>query len=291
MVMLALVLVVCMGITVPISAITEGAAAESASVGTIQVKEGQYVGDKAKPVKKDGHKPKGAPSTTSIFSKKTISTMNFEELKKSKEENVQAGDKKTAIKYLERMVPQCTDLDELKCIMLELAQLLYETESYTKAAKMYNEFTLLYPGSDEVELAMYKAIVSNFQLILDAEHDQTKTVETQEQAQAFLERPLFTRYKNEVQDILIKCEERLLESEINIFKFYLMRGNTIAANSRLEGIKKTYITKNLPDFQMKLAGLEQRYADVMGDLKLEQPVIIAAQDKDVKNETTNEKII
>lgn len=229
--------------------------------------------------KKREQAPQATPVTSTIFAKKTLSTMNFDELKKSKQEFVKSGDKQSAIKYLERMVPICNDLEELKAIMLELAQLLYEAEDYTKASKMYHEFTLLYPGSDEVEYAMYQAITSSFKLTLDAEHDQSKTVETRELIQAFLDRASFTTYKKEVQELAVKCDERLLESDINIFNFYMKRGNYLAASARLSTIKKAYAGKTIPGIELRIANLERVYASETTIVPVDQKTVIALQEK------------
>jgi tetratricopeptide (TPR) repeat protein len=154
------------------------------------------------------------PFLNVLFEHKTLSTMNFDELKEKKDECLKNNDMETAIKYLDRMMHLKTDLNELKSLMLEMAQMLFDKKDYAKASQMFNKFALLYPGSDEVELAMYQAIISNSNLMLDAEHDQSKTIETKELAQAFLERPSFTHYKKEVEIIAKQCDERLLESDI-----------------------------------------------------------------------------
>ena len=221
---------------------------------------------------------KQTPVTTSIFAQKTLTTMNFEELKKSKDEFVKSGNKASAIKFLERMVPICNDLNELKSFMLELAQLLHETGDYAKASKMYHEFTLLYPGSDEVEYAMYQAIASSFKQILDAEHDQTKTVETRELAQTFLDRASFATYKKEVQEVALKCDERLLESEINIFNFYMKRSNFMAAKTRLSTIKQAYSEKSIPDIGIRIALLEKNYNAVAPVMATVPVAVVATQE-------------
>ena len=61
--------------------------------------------------------------------------------------------------------------------------------------------------------------------------------------------------------LAIKCEERLLESEINIFNFYLKRGNYVAAKTRLATIKQAYLRKTIPDVAMRIANLETNYAN------------------------------
>jgi outer membrane assembly lipoprotein YfiO len=226
---------------------------------------------KKQPRKKRRRKEK----VQSAESKKTLSHMNFLELKKSKDELTKSGNTTTAIKYLEKMVPLCNDLNELRVIMLEYANLLYETGSFDKASKMYNEFTVLYPGSDEVEEAMYRAVLCTFQLTLDAEHDQTKTLETCELAKTFLDRESFTNFKNDVETILSKCEERLFESEMNIYKFYMGRGNYVSATKRLSGIKEIYLNKTIPDIQMRVAALEADLTAATLKPDEAKPVIVA----------------
>ncbi len=182
--------------------------------------------------------------------------MNYDELKASKNMLVASGDKSTALKYLEKMVPLCSDMNELKDIMLELAELFFENGSFEKASKMYHEFTLLYPGSNDVERAMYRAIASTFQLTLDAEHDQTKTCETLELAEEFMKHSLFATFREEVASIISLCHQRLFESEALIFNFYINCGNRTAAQKRLATMKETYLSRNIPDVSLKLATLE-----------------------------------
>ncbi|HML19418.1 MAG TPA: outer membrane protein assembly factor BamD [Candidatus Dependentiae bacterium] len=221
----------------------------------------------------------------SFFTKRTMSDMSYEELKARKDELLKT-DKKTAIKYLERMSHMHTDYNELKNITLELAQLLFETEDYAKASKMYHDFTLLFPGSDEAEFALYQAILASFNMILDPEHDQSKTIETQELAQTFLERSSFTAYKKEVEEIILKCQKRLLESEINIFNFYIKRGNFVAAKSRLSAIKLAYGDSKIPDLTACFEGLDATYAVAAADFETAQKTVVAVQ---TKNEAADEK--
>lgn len=220
--------------------------------------------------------------------RKTLSHKNYQELKTSKQERLAAGDNAGAVRYLEKMVPLCNDLAELKLLMLELADLLFALQDYTRAADMYQEFTKLYPGSDEVEYALYRAIKSNFELTLDAEHDQSKTNATRELALAFLERAeLFTTYAQEVESIVLQCDQRLLASDISICNFYVKRGDTKSAQNRLSLIKKEYLDKNIPDLQMQIAALEKVVpVEMPAEIKTminEQPVVVAAaEDADKK---------
>lgn len=225
--------------------------------------------------------------------RKTMSHKSYDELKKEKIAKVTANDKEGAIRYLEKMVPLCNDLNELKSIMLELADLLFDTALYGKAADMYHEFTILYPGSNEVEYALYRAIVSNFKLTLDAEHDQSKTLATKELAQKFLERgDLFTTNKKEVENILAQCDEKLLAVEENIMRFYIKRGNTKSAQRRLDNMKKEFLDKNIPDVTVRIAHLESELGAqqlAIEPIKLAPETVVVAQTDQQQPEPTKEK--
>lgn len=225
-------------------------------------------------------------SISSWFSNKTINNMNFAELKEVKEKLIQEGNNASAIKYLEKMMPLCNDLDELKRIMMELAKLYFEADDFEKAGKMFNEFTVLYPGCDEAEFALYQAILSNFKLTLDAEHDQTKTQETKELALAFLERESFTMYRKEVAGILNKCEERLFESDTMIFRCYLNIGNYSGqfanAKKHLAIIKESYLDKDVPDIAVRVAELEADLTAATTPLESTKTVVAQADESQQK---------
>ncbi len=184
-----------------------------------------------------------------------------ERLIEHKKAALESGDKKGAIKYLEKIVPLYHDAEKLKDVMLELAKLFEETGNHTKASALYTEFASLYPSCDEVEFAFYKAIVNSFALILDAEHDQTRTIETKELIEKFLERQSFAIYRSDVESMLEKCEQRLLESETNIFMFYIGRGNITAAQHRLKNIRDTYAAKKIPNIQTILSNLDKTLSE------------------------------
>lgn len=188
--------------------------------------------------------------------RKTLTTMNFEELKEAKDRYLANNDKVGALKFMEKMVSKTNDLETLRTLMLDVADLLYETRNQQvgnldKAATMYKEYLTLYPGSAKAEYASYKAVICVFDRIGDYDRDQTKTVETLELAERFLEQTdLYKTYTQEVQTIATACKQRLFESEMNVLNFYIGRSRFTSANKRIETIRK--------DFAEKLDGAEQK---------------------------------
>jgi len=197
--------------------------------------------------------------------KKTLRNMNFAELEAFKERTLAANDRYNAIRILERMVPICTDLEKLKNLLLELADLLFEEGKLEAAGKMYREFVKYYPGNEKVEYALYKAVLCKFYVILDAERDQTSTKDAIELADKFLEREeIFITYSQEVRTMRSRCYERLLESEVNIFNFYCDRSRYKSAKTRLANIRKEFIPL-LPACDPYLISLEIQLANLVKD--------------------------
>lgn len=191
-----------------------------------------------------------------LSSKPTLSTMKFDQLKVSKEKYLAKGDKQTAIKYLERMVKECDDLQLLSELMLEIANLLFDVGELGKAEKMFTEFVNLYPGHTKVEHALYRAILCSFYSTLDAERDQTKTEDTIGLCKNFLQRAqVFTQHAQEVQSIQAKCQQKLVAAEINIVNFYTKSGRFKSAEKRLAGLRKDFLN-TVPAIEPQIMHLE-----------------------------------
>lgn len=198
--------------------------------------------------------------------KKTLRNMNFAELEVFKEKCLAANDRYNAIRTLERMVPICTDLEKLKNVLLELADLLFEDGKLEAAGKMYREFVKYYPGNEKVEYALYKAVVCKFYVILDAERDQSSTRDAIELANKFLEREeIFKEYSQEVRTMRERCYERLFENEVGIFNFYCDRGRYKSAKTRITNIRKEFMPL-LPACDPYLLTLEMQLAQKVKDM-------------------------
>jgi outer membrane assembly lipoprotein YfiO len=222
------------------------------------------------PTKKNGkkkRKPKKKRESKSQKERHTLNTMTYEELKEAKDRYLKNNDKPTALKFLAKMVPKCDDLKELHVIMLELADLHYTLGEFEDAGTVYQEFIKLYPGSEKVEYATYKALVCSFDQIRDADRDQSKTKDTLELANTFLNRSVFVTHRKQVQEIATKCQQRLLDSDISVINFYLNRGSNNAAQKRLAQVRENFIAP-LPASEATILALEANVAQAQNDLKL-----------------------
>ena len=192
---------------------------------------------------------------------KTLRYMNFEEMGKRKDLLVSFNDKFTAIKYVEKMIPLCNDLEEKGSLILELADLNFDYGNLKEAELRYKEFYTFYPGNKSVEYAHYKAILCGFNTILSPDRDQTKTKETLTLTTDFLKNhERFTTYRKEVFNIHRRCQRHLFDGEASVFQFYLNQNSFKAAQKRLEKLEKDFV-ELLHDAPSQIALLKQAFVD------------------------------
>lgn len=163
------------------------------------------------------------------------------ELKEGLQKALDENDYETATKYLDALRMVCTDTEELKNILLQMADLYYKREEWAKAERAYNEFVMLYPGAQKCDLAHFRAIECGFKLTLEPDRDQTKTQEVLKLADEFVVAHKDSGYLNEVITIATHCREKLLASDINVFNFYMNNKNYKAAQKRLDIISKEHV--------------------------------------------------
>lgn len=203
--------------------------------------------------------PQNQPSTTESKKVTNYKKMSFEELEKTKNRLAASGNLDIVIKYLEQMIKLCTDVYVIADLLLEMGDILFKNEQFKKAALVYSEFTILYPGHEKVEFALYRSIISSWNCCLSSDRDQTKTEETIVLADTFLISQQFIEHRDEIITIRMQCYNKLIESEFNTCRFYLQRGNFKAVKKRLGTIREKWlpiapsIIATLLDFEIKLA--------------------------------------
>jgi len=211
---------------------------------------------------------------------KTMRYMNFQEMRERKDLLVSYNDKYTAIKYLEKMIPLCNDLEEKGNIILELADLNFDCGNLKDAELRYKEFYTFYPGNKSIEYAHYKAILCSFHTIYSPDRDQTKTKETITLTTDFLKNnERFSTYRKEVLNVHNKCQKHIFDSEASIFNFYLNSNSFKAAQKRLEKLEKDF-SATLPDAPILIAQFKQTFVEKQRELGL-QPTLQFSNDHTV----------
>lgn len=173
--------------------------------------------------------------------KNALALKPLAELKEGLEKALSQKDYETAIKYLDALRMVCTDTEELKTILLQLADLYYMQEKWAKAEHTYQEFVMLYPGAQKCDYAHFRAVACGFKLTAELDRDQTKTQEVLKYADEFMSTHKSSAYLNEVITIATQCREKLLASDVNVFNFYMNSKNYKAAQKRLDIISKEHV--------------------------------------------------
>lgn len=205
--------------------------------------------------------------------RKTIATMNLQELEERKQKAIAGKEIDIAIKYTEQQLKICDDIGKLASLCIELADLHFDLGQYEPAIKLYSEFCTLYPGNKLIEYAEYRTILALELCTLQADRDQTKTEETIDHCKKFIARDFFTTYKQEVIDIQRRCYLKLMESDIRICQFYLNQktaeSSFVDIENRLETIKTAYLP-HVPEAKSMLIEFEIQYAEKKQDPALRE---------------------
>ena len=125
---------------------------------------------------------------------KQLTDLTFEELAQLKDAYLENGDKPFAIKCIDRMVIVSSEAQELKDLRIELADLHFDLGNLEQAETVYNDYISFYPGSDLIEYATYKAILSCYYQALESDRDQSKTHQALSLADTFLKHESFEEY-------------------------------------------------------------------------------------------------
>lgn len=194
------------------------------------------------------HRDKSGRKTYSNMAKEELFALRDKKLIEKqtyKNKNRMANCNDSLIIYTERLIKLSDDINVIAQLMLDLAELYYEQKQWDKAAAVFKEFSHLYPGNEKTEYALYKGISCMYQTVknIDPERDQTKVKETIELAQKFLDRKIFTQFKEDVSHIQTACYEQLVDYELIIVDFYLKNNNLAVTQKRLEYVRTELLAK------------------------------------------------
>ncbi|MBD3231991.1 outer membrane protein assembly factor BamD [Candidatus Dependentiae bacterium] len=198
---------------------------------------------------------------------KKVEDMNFDEIKQKTLSALEQHKNEHAISYLEKLIAQHPDNKEISKYKLILADLYFEGGNLPSAFELYKHFTEFYPSDPKAEFASYRAILSKFYQTLKPHCDQTETQDTIRLCDGYLKKTNFYKYKNDVQDIINTCEQKLIDKEVYVYNFYLKKGNYKAAKNRLDYLKNTYLEKK-PSLEARLLFLESKLANKQKDNKI-----------------------
>ncbi|HEX3673333.1 MAG TPA: outer membrane protein assembly factor BamD [Rhizomicrobium sp.] len=124
--------------------------------------------------------------------------------------------------------------------MLMAAYCYYEGNSYTDAISTADGYIQLHPGSREVAYAFYLKAMSQYQQIVDIGRDQSNTEAALTALQDVVQRFPDSEYARDASLKIDLAYDHLAGKEMEIGRYYLMRGDYIGAINRFRGVVEHY---------------------------------------------------
>ncbi len=175
-------------------------------------------------------------------SKPPIETQSAEEIFDTAQEELAQGNPRRAAKMfdeIERLYPYS---DLAKRAMLLSAFSSYEASDYDDAVTSAERYVGFYPSDDRTDYARYIVAQSYYEQIVDVGRDQGVTEEALKALRELIARHPRSEYVDDARLKLDTALDQLAGKEMTIGRYYLKRGDYLAAINRFQGVVKEYDT-------------------------------------------------
>lgn len=154
----------------------------------------------------------------------------------------QAGKRIDAVKKFE-------DVDRLhpysewaKKSVLMQAYTQFERGAYSECITAAQRFVTLYPGSPDAAYAQYLIAESNFKQIPDVSRDQERTGKALAAYAELLQKYPNSQYADDARKKVLTVKDQLAGKEMDVGRFYLRKGQHLAAINRFKLVTTEYQT-------------------------------------------------
>jgi outer membrane protein assembly factor BamD len=120
------------------------------------------------------------------------------------------------------------------------ADLYYNQEDYELALKNYEEFRLLYPTDFDAGYCLFRIGLCHYKQMGTLDRDQSETMKAIQSFEVFMKTYPTSPYGKDAEASLKEARNLLAKHYVYIGKFYLKKGNSKAACTRFQSIKKQY---------------------------------------------------
>ncbi len=174
--------------------------------------------------------------------KPPIESQSPEDIFASAQKELAAGNPRRAAKMfdeIERLFPYS---DLAKRAMLLSAFSSYEASDYDDAITSAERYVGFYPSDDRTDYARYLVAQSYYEQIVDVGRDQGITEEALSSLRELIARHPKSEYVDDARLKLDTAMDQLAGKEMTIGRYYLKRGNYLAAINRFQSVVKRYDT-------------------------------------------------
>ena len=128
--------------------------------------------------------------------------------------------------------------------ILMSAYCYYTGNRYAEAIEASDRFIQLHPGNKDVPYAYYLKAVSLYEQVNDVERDQQVTEQALTALQDLIQRYPDTEYARDARLKVDLTRDHLAGKEMTVGRFYLRRGEYVAAINRFHNVIEKYQTTN-----------------------------------------------
>ena len=141
--------------------------------------------------------------------------------------------------------------------MLMSAFCSYQANKYSDAISTAEQYISLHPGSQEIAYAFYLKAISLYEQIVDVNRDQQNTRDALVALQDVVQRFPDTEYARDAKLKIDLTQDHLAGKEMAVGRYYLTRGDFIAAINRFKVVVQQYQTT--PQIAEALERLTEAY--------------------------------
>ncbi len=141
--------------------------------------------------------------------------------------------------------------------MLMSAFCYYQGNAYAEAIGTADQYISLHPGSNEVAYAFYLKAIALYEQIVDVGRDQANTRDALVALQDVVQRFPDTEYARDATLKIDLTMDHLAGKEMNVGRYYLMRGDYIGAINRFRVVVEQYYST--PQIAEALERLTEAY--------------------------------
>jgi outer membrane protein assembly factor BamD len=153
-----------------------------------------------------------------------------------------SGQFETSILYFQEVERQHPYSDWARRSVIMAAFAAYRQGNYPLAISEANRYIQLYPGTESSTYAYYLIAMSYYEQIVDVGRDQGATEQARSALNEVVSRFPGSAYAADARLKLDRVDDHLAGKEMEIGRFYLRRGDTLAAISRFKNVIDTYQT-------------------------------------------------
>jgi outer membrane protein assembly factor BamD len=155
---------------------------------------------------------------------------------------LEEGDNRAAARAFEEVERQHPYSEWATRAQLMAAYAFYEANSYDEAVSAARRFIDLHPGNTDVAYAYYLIGISHYEQISDVGRDQKMTELSLEAFDELIRRFPRSRYARDAEIKADLARDHLAGKEMEIGRYYLRRGEYVAAINRFDNVVQRYQT-------------------------------------------------